>query len=369
MIQPKPEGILYRTEYFDAVGDVVAALVMSQVHYWYSPSKTGKSKLRVHRDGKWWVAKSLQEWAAECHLSLMQVRRSIGILESKGLLEVQSFMLGRHQVTHLRMPFVKGRGPIFDVPEFVKTLVIEKGTLVTGNTDLVTGNIALVTGNIAGVTDNKSITVDYTETTQKLLQGGDATALTPITDIPEENPMIHGKAIDGCKAILAKLKSKGKPIEEYPVSPQGLYLLWVNVVPDYHEGVGCQKPWTMAQKAQANKLISLWGPEHSREIMEHVIKDWVGFVKYCEDHSGAFKTPLLPTFQFLNKYGAEAKNYWLAAPKALPTIVKKGNLVFKKLSAPPPETVQLTAQPPKVEDEDKPMTLEELLKWKADKSK
>ena len=264
MDQPKSsKEILYRLEYHEVLGDVVATLLMSQIHYWYSPAKNGASKLRVYREGKWWIAKAVSDWGRECGLSDMQVRRGLKLLQQVGLVEIDTFMLGRNPVTHLRFLAIQGRGPINDVPDLSLILVKSGGPFVTGNTPLVTDNNPLVTCNTYPVTGNESITVDYTETTQKLLQGvSDATEVQSLTYEPGEVMAVplstKGKAHDSSKTILANLKGVTKVADDYQVSPAGLYLLWVNTVPEFHENVGCQKKWTLKQSANMKRLIELW---------------------------------------------------------------------------------------------------------------
>jgi len=375
MDQPKSsKEILYRLEYHEVLGDVVATLLMSQIHYWYSPAKNGASKLRVYREGKWWIAKAVSDWGRECGLSDMQVRRGLKLLQQVGLVEIDTFMLGRNPVTHLRFLAIQGRGPINDVPDLSLILVKSGGPFVTGNTPLVTDNNPLVTCNTYPVTGNESITVDYTETTQKLLQGvSDATEVQSLTYEPGEVMAVplstKGKAHDSSKTILANLKGVTKVADDYQVSPAGLYLLWVNTVPEFHENVGCQKKWTLKQSANMKRLIELWGPDVTREILAYVVEKWIAYTKYCETNAGAFKTPLQPTVEFLFRYGAEAKNFWVARPQSKEVHIAdtppKKLVMFKAKQA-----VQVTAPsvPDPVPEEDKEMTMEELLAWKAEQS-
>jgi len=45
--------------YIDIAEDIIAGLLLSQIVYWYLPSKQdGKPKLRVKKDGEYWLAKN-----------------------------------------------------------------------------------------------------------------------------------------------------------------------------------------------------------------------------------------------------------------------------------------------------------------------
>lgn len=95
------DGVLFRTEYFDLVQDINAALVMSQIHYWYMPDKNGKSKLRVYKAGRFWIAKSYAEWWREVRLSRGQVERALKCLERHNLIRVEIFQFNGHPTRHI----------------------------------------------------------------------------------------------------------------------------------------------------------------------------------------------------------------------------------------------------------------------------
>ncbi|TXH55656.1 MAG: hypothetical protein E6Q97_08380, partial [Desulfurellales bacterium] len=75
MTKTKPDhteqGVFIPISFVGLVGgDAIAAWVLAQIYYWYRPSKkTGKSKLRVCKDGEWWIAKSAKGWSEETGLS------------------------------------------------------------------------------------------------------------------------------------------------------------------------------------------------------------------------------------------------------------------------------------------------------------
>lgn len=71
--------------YAAITGDVASALLLSQVVYWFKPGRNGKTKLRVWRDGKLWLAKSRAEWREETGLGEQQYRRAVLKLADLGL--------------------------------------------------------------------------------------------------------------------------------------------------------------------------------------------------------------------------------------------------------------------------------------------
>lgn len=61
-------GVFLHVCYMIYLNDPVAAILCSQIHYWYSSAKNGNSKLRVQKNGKFWIAKSRLEWSEETGL-------------------------------------------------------------------------------------------------------------------------------------------------------------------------------------------------------------------------------------------------------------------------------------------------------------
>ncbi len=99
------KGVFLSRDYIELLrGDISAALMLSQIVYWYLPSKkTGKSKLRVFRGGRWWLAKSHQDWSDECGFSRMQARRCIKVLKEAHLIECHIFRFAGSPTMHLRL--------------------------------------------------------------------------------------------------------------------------------------------------------------------------------------------------------------------------------------------------------------------------
>jgi hypothetical protein len=76
-----------------ADGDLAAGLLLSQIVYWHLPSReTGRTKLRVKKNGHLWLAKRRTDWYDECRISAKQYDRAIKILEKNQLVEVENFM-------------------------------------------------------------------------------------------------------------------------------------------------------------------------------------------------------------------------------------------------------------------------------------
>lgn len=89
--------------YIDMADDLVAGVLLSQLVYWYLPSKAGKSKISILRDGKEWIAKQRHDWWYECRISPKQVDRAIKLLVEKGIVETELFKFNNIPTKHIRI--------------------------------------------------------------------------------------------------------------------------------------------------------------------------------------------------------------------------------------------------------------------------
>ena len=93
----------FKCVYVDMAGDLIAGLLLSQIVYWNLPSKNGSSKLRVQRQGHWWLAKKYKDWYDECRISERQARQAVTLLEEKGLITTAVFRFAGSPTVHIRV--------------------------------------------------------------------------------------------------------------------------------------------------------------------------------------------------------------------------------------------------------------------------
>ena len=98
--------IALRRSYVDlAGGDLSSGVLLSQLVYWHSPDDKGRSRLRVHKDGHWWVAKKREDWWDECRLTPKQFDRAAQVLEKLGLIVLKTFRFNGSPTKHIRINF------------------------------------------------------------------------------------------------------------------------------------------------------------------------------------------------------------------------------------------------------------------------
>ncbi|PFJ14745.1 replication protein [Bacillus cereus] len=96
-------GYMVRLAYVDITEDLIAGILLGQIVYWYMPNEQGKSKLRVKKNGEFWLAKSREDWKEEIRITPKQYDRAIKILISKGLVEVQKFKFNGAPTNHIKL--------------------------------------------------------------------------------------------------------------------------------------------------------------------------------------------------------------------------------------------------------------------------
>ena len=93
-------GIFLDLTYIDITGDIICGVLLSQLVYWFSNDDNGKSKLRVRKNGRYWLAKSKSEWYEETRLSRKQIERAEKILKQMGIIEVKVFKFNGNPTNH-----------------------------------------------------------------------------------------------------------------------------------------------------------------------------------------------------------------------------------------------------------------------------
>lgn len=91
--------------YIDLTGDLISGLLLSQIIYWNLPDKHGKSKLRVHKKDKYWLAKQRTDWWDEIRITPKQYDRAIKELEKLGIVEVWNTMFSGKRTPHIHFKF------------------------------------------------------------------------------------------------------------------------------------------------------------------------------------------------------------------------------------------------------------------------
>ncbi len=97
------DTIDFKKIYVDMAGDILAGLMLSEIVYWFLPSKRGENKLRVQKEGEYWLAVSRAEWWDRIRLTPRQADTAIAKLLGCGLLVKKVFKFDGTPTTHVRI--------------------------------------------------------------------------------------------------------------------------------------------------------------------------------------------------------------------------------------------------------------------------
>ena len=113
----------FEMTYVDMTNDLISGLLLSQIVYWFSPSKNGKSKTRVTYKGRKAIAKGRSDWFDEIRISPKQYDKAIKKLKDLGIVDVVNSLFNG-----MKTPFIMINEEVF-IEKFVST--VEKPTVFT----------------------------------------------------------------------------------------------------------------------------------------------------------------------------------------------------------------------------------------------
>lgn len=88
--------------YIDISEDLIAGTLLSQIMFWFSETKDKKRKIRIYKDGNYWLAKGREEWVDEIRISKKQYDNAIKKLKEKEFVETKLFKFNGVPTTHIR---------------------------------------------------------------------------------------------------------------------------------------------------------------------------------------------------------------------------------------------------------------------------
>lgn len=258
------ERVSARKIFIDIAGDLVTGILLSQIVYWFRPYPDGTSKLRIERDGSYWLAKRRTDWWRECRLTPKQADRALKVLERRKLVQLRVYKFKRVPTIHIRLR-------LSDLSRRVKSMISPKGE----NLDL-------------------PQRVKSIGTTSDVQKGG----IQPVK-------ISGGKTSGEAAGVLEAFKKKdaaetATPLAKVVTGPL-LMKLWRGVVAHHHDTQGVMKPFTVAEQAMFKRIVRTLGSESGR-ITTWVIVNWSLFMKLVKEEHGVQVTASLPSAPLFLKY-------------------------------------------------------------------
>lgn len=252
MLWKKLQGyIWYNPLFIHALSDVGAGLLLSRLVFWFSPNKKGDSKVKVKKEGKFWVAKTRQEWGTEIGLTPKQFDRACGVLETHGLIESKVMIFSGRKAVHLSLQLAALEG--FVSSQKVKMHIDQMGICMfpKGQYD---------------------IHIDLTHRQHVKTSNGVATPQT----------MDSNEAL---KTLQEKYKpSAGFKLTHVVKNTQELASWWMKFVPYFYDMK--VKPLTNKELGQLKLFMSNLGKDHAYTVMLLCVRHWEDFVLAVKDTKG-----------------------------------------------------------------------------------
>lgn len=363
-------GVFLHVCYMIYLNDPVAAILCSQIHYWYSSAKNGTSKLRVQKKGQFWIAKSRREWSEETGLTDSQVKRGLDVLERKGVIEKIVTPFNGAPTAHIRATMVLGN--VLKKEEYLVPIVMGEKSSVQITSPLVIDAESLAPHDQPLATGDQSITESTqeisTEITQDNLASKDADTLKSEKQkqTPEENK--NSEVVN----IVPVENKNGLGNSPEPITSTSPHEVWKQLTIHYANEYGEYLPLGKKELGQLMQ-ISQKLEGRTEPVLRMVFANWCSFGKYAKTTYGAYSIPAVPTLDFISKHIQAALNYWKenAVTKDYSVSVTKSLTEPKNLDpCVPVKCVPTELQQPKnnkvqstgvAEDEKKIMSLQQLI--------
>jgi len=296
--------IAVRRSYIDLCdGDLNSALLMSQIRYWHKASlKTGKTKLRIVKDGVLWIAKKREDWWTEVRLTPKQVDRSLKVLVDLGFVEKKVFKFNGDPTLHVRALLREIRERELSLltakvipllPSEVKTKLPSEVISITETT---TKNTTKTKETVPPSGENYAKGKDQKKSGWK----GDKSTKNSIKkkkSVSElENEIEDNMDIETIDTLVVHYKKQ-------PMINGNLSEFWVRCLRAEYPGTGLDlgaklipadknrlRMATAAYKGDLYKTLGL------------ILSNWVSFTQHAEKKHGAFKSPDFPTIAYLQQW-------------------------------------------------------------------
>ena len=143
------DAITVKRVYIDINGgSLIDGTIFSQIMYWHGYDKSGKTRLRIKKDGELWLAKSYDDWWEECRIRPATARKSITRMVDSGLLIKVLYKFNGNPTIHVRLNW----------EEFIKRVRFTKGgsngSVLRGQKEM-TLEVRTLTETTTDTTNNK----------------------------------------------------------------------------------------------------------------------------------------------------------------------------------------------------------------------
>ena len=208
--------------YIDITKDLIAGTLLSQILYWFSPDRNGQRKVKIIKDGNYWLAKKRDEWYEEIRISPKQYDRAVAVLVAEGFVETKKYKFDGSPTTHIRPLYNNINTALAEWKE-EKAKDVLSGDIPNGENDIdETGNWNFPKGQIPTIPNGEN---DIDETGNSLTETTAETKpeTTSNNNMSEFETLwkIYPRKIGKNKALKAYIKARKEGIS-FEMVEQGI---------------------------------------------------------------------------------------------------------------------------------------------------
>ena len=307
------QPILLRREYVEITAGLASAILLSQLVYWFKPSKGGKTKLTIIREGRYWLAKTKDDWHRECGLTPRGYRTAIAELTESGVVETRLWKFGGRPVTHYWLDVERldaliqfhDPGFVADESDSVDSVDPTQSTLSIWHTppchfDTMESDVSTPSLYTEITAEN---TAKITSTVQQAALGNAGVGSLNGFEEGTEN-MVTMKASKQLAVAKYAGQTAGEMLKGMMTKKESasdvsdaLHLRWKKeyggVYGEFHGEV------TMADKGKLGHIAKAIGKEKALEVVSWAVRDWQKYAARVRDQKGLAGVPERPVIGFL----------------------------------------------------------------------
>lgn len=304
-LESQLQPVLLRREYVEITGGLAPAILLSQLVFWFKPGKSGKPKLTIIREGKFWLAKTRNDWFEECGLTLKMYRNAIAELVALGLVEVRYWKFGNDKTSHYWLDtgalasLLEFHG-FAKSPQYALLALPDEPYGHNPMSPLGTSGCALKAAPLYTETTAEN-TAEITNTVQHAALGIAGVGLSQIA------------VEEGLTEMVVQAKSAGKTAAEVIAGiksgssgnvSDALHLRWKKEYAGIYGGFHGEM--TMTDKGKLGRIAKAVGKDRALAVIEFAIRNWQKFAIAAKDQKGLGGAPERPVVGFLLQHYAVA---------------------------------------------------------------
>jgi len=98
------KGILMIKDIIPLTGkNLSRRMILSQIFYWHSEDTKNNCRLKVIKDGQYWLAKSIEDLANECDMNKRSVETALKYLAEKEIITKKQMRFGNKNILHIKL--------------------------------------------------------------------------------------------------------------------------------------------------------------------------------------------------------------------------------------------------------------------------